>query len=421
MITLPVLRSHRPVALVLAAAALGLAACGPAAPAAPARPASSAAAATPAPAATPSPAAPATTGPGRAPAAGFQVLSMTFVSDQQGWALGSVPCGASRCGALLGTTDGGARWTPLTAPTRTVPGPYNQCPAGAACAGQIRFATPLTGYAYDSSVLITTDGGRTWQPAGGPASSLEAADGTVVRVADPEGCSGAPGQVQVAAAGSTAWRPLPAPYVSLQCPAVLYRQGERLVLIAYGNAAGGVPATAVLARSADGGQTWTAAAPDSCGGGDGYATGVALAPPDVLVLLCQQQGQNANGTDRPGWIRVSADGGAQYGPDEVIPLLPHQPGDIPGYQVAAASAGRILVVEGTDGDGAPGTDVLLTVNGGRSWSPTGYLADRGPVLLVGFEDPLTARVAQGNTVWTTRDGGRTWLSDHFQSAQVSPG
>jgi photosystem II stability/assembly factor-like uncharacterized protein len=405
-------RPRRLAALALIAAALGLAACGPATPAASTRPASSAAAAAPAapPAATSSPAGPGTPGPGPAGPAGFQVLSMSFVSDQQGWALGSVACGTSRCGALVGTTDGGHRWIPLTAPTRAVPDQYQQCPAGTTCAGQIRFATPLIGYAYDSSVLITTDGGRTWRPAGGSASSLEAADGSVVRVADPSGCSGAPGQVQVAAAGGTAWRPLPAPRVALQCPGVLYRQGERLVLIAYGNAAGGVAPTAILARSADGGRGWTATAPDSCGGGDGYATGVALAPPDVLVLLCQHQRPSANGTYNPGWIRVSADGGAQYGPDEVTSL---RPGSAPDYQIAAASAGRILVVVGTDQGGTPGTTFLLTSNGGRSWSPTGFLRPGAPVVLVGFEDPLTARVAEGNTVWTTRDGGRTWGSDHF--------
>jgi hypothetical protein len=415
MITLSALRSRRPVALVLAAAALGLAACGPATPAATARPASSAAAATPAAAAAPGPAAPATTSPGSDRAAGFQLLSMTFVSDQQGWALGSVPCGTSRCGALLGTTDGGATWTPLTAPARTVPGPYDDCPGGASpCAGQIRFATPLVGYAFDQSLLMTADGGRTWAPQGQDISSLEAAGGTVVRVADTLGCSGAPGQVQVADVGSTAWRPLPAPRVALQCPGVLYRQGERLVQVAYGNAAGGVPATALLARSADGGQAWTAATSDSCSAAsgtdhDGFASGVALAPPDVLVQLCQHQRAGPSGAYAPGWIRVSANGGASYGPGETLPAIEHPAGGGSDYQLAAASAGRMLVTENS----AAGSQVLLTGNGGVSWATVLRLPASAPAVLVGFEDPLTARVAQGDHLWTTRDGGRTWVGSQF--------
>ena len=56
---------------------------------------------------------------------GFQVLSMTFVSAQQGFALGTVGCGSSRCVALLGTSDGGGIWRRLTAPTTTL-----ACPAG---------------------------------------------------------------------------------------------------------------------------------------------------------------------------------------------------------------------------------------------------------------------------------------------------
>jgi hypothetical protein len=400
---------------VAAAAVAGLAACGPVhpagsaagAPAGTTAPATTAAA-TSAPAATPPAAAGAPT------SAGFQVLSMSFVSDQQGFALGSVGCGASRCGALLGTTNGGATWTPLTAPARTVPGQYGFCTSGTPCDGQIRFATPLIGYAYDQSLLMTTDGGRTWRSQGQDVSSLEAADGTVVRVADSPGCSGAPGQVQVAPVGTTTWRPLPAPLVVRQCPAVLYRQGERLVLAAYGNPAGGVVATATLARSADGGQAWTAAASDSCSSPtgpdhDGYATAVALGQPDVLVQLCQHQLPGADGTYAPGWIRVSVNGGTSYGPVEAVPLLAQGEGT-PGDQLAAAGAIRMLMVEHVDGDGEDGSQVLLTVNGGVSWSTVLRLPAGAPVVLVGFEDPLTARVAQGDVVWTTRNGGRTWVS-----------
>ena len=79
--------------------------------------------------------------------AGFRVLSMSFVSDQRGFALGTVSCATGRCVALLGTPDGGSSWAQLAAPTRAAGGVYNTCPDGQPCVQQVRFATPLTGYA----------------------------------------------------------------------------------------------------------------------------------------------------------------------------------------------------------------------------------------------------------------------------------
>jgi len=394
----------------LVAGALALAACGtasspspPAGPPSVSRPAGSSAPARPL-SPSPSPGSPGSV-------AGFRVLSMSFVSDLRGFALGTVGCHAGRCVALLGTSDGGSSWRQLTAPTRAAGGVDSTCPAGQPCVQQVRFATPLTGYAYDPSLLVTTDGGLRWHRLRGAyVSSLETAGGTVVRVASAgTGCSGMRYQVDAAAVGSTAWRALPAPPILQICPPVLYRQGERLVLAGYGNPAGGVRATAQIARSADGGQAW-ASGPDHCGGTDGYASTVALAPPDVLVLLCQHQMPGATGAFGPAWVRVSANGGASFGPGQIVPSRPAAaPGTILRYQLAAASAGRLLVVETSQ----HGSRVLLTSDGGRNWSAPLSLTAAGAVVLVGYQDPVTARIAQAGTVWTTTDGGRTWIADRF--------
>jgi hypothetical protein len=419
--------SARAAAAVAAlAVAVTLAACNPSSPG-PAASASSpvTAASTPATAPASGTAAPATSpaagrpGGGAGPA-GFRVLSMSFVSDQRGFALGTDGCGRERCPAVLGTADGGRTWTRLGAPDATAPGADGRCSAEEVpCVDEVRFATPLIGYAYDPSLYVTTDGGRQWQLRIGNISSLEAADGTVVRVASAyPGCSGSQVEVDVAATGSGTWAPLPAPMLAAICPPVLYRQGEQLVLAAYGNPAGGVAATASISRSGNGGQTWTPRAPDSCYshlgyGRDGYASALALAPPAVLVLLCQHQLPGADGSYGASWVRVSTDGGASYGPDEAVPELAQPRGDVGSYQLAAASAGRLLAVEDIDGDGEHGSQVLLTVNGGVTWSTVLRLPTGPPVVLVGFEDPLTGRVAQGDLVWTTRDGGRTWTEDEF--------
>ena len=408
--------------LAAIAAAVVMAGCAAASPAASASPPGSPAARQPS-----SPAGPPSAGPapdgtasaagspaGRVSPAGFRVLSMSFVSDQQGWALGTVPCGTGRCLSLLGTADGGAAWHQLAAPTREPGSVYSTCPNGSPCVQQVRFATPLIGYAYDPSLFLTTDGGRTWsaQP-GADTSSLETADGTVDRVeSGAVGCAGQPYKFLTAPAGGLQWLAAPAPEIATICPPVLYRQGQRLILAGYGNPAGGVRATAQLGRSADGGQSWVTGL-DNCGGSDGYASGVALAPPDVLVLLCEHQAPEASGAFGPAWVRVSVNGGASFGPDETIPpLVTPQPGELYGYQLVAASAGRLLVTE-TDLSGRLPGRVLLTGTGGQSWTATLSLPAGLPVLLVGYEDPDTGRIAQGGTVWTTRDGGASWVADSF--------
>jgi len=346
------------------------------------------------------------------PASGFQVLSMTFVSDQRGFALGSVGCATGRCGALLGTADGGRTWHRLTRPTRALGGVYSTCQHGRPCVQEVRFATPLIGYAFSPALLMTADGGRHWhllKMTG--VTSLEAAGGTVVRVAAGyEGCAGAPYQVESAADGSNSWQAMPAPMIETICPPVLYRQDSRIVLAGYGNAAGGVRATARIDRSADGGRTWTAG-PDSCGGKDGYASTLALAPPSTLVLVCKHQMPRHNGTFGPAWIRISTDDGSSFGADEHLPMLPVPKGTITDDQLAAASAARLLVVE----TGLSGSRLVRSDDGGRTWTTSLQFPGTGNVLLVGFEDPRTARVAQGDTVWTTRDGGRSWRADHFAS------
>ncbi len=343
---------------------------------------------------------------------GFQVLSMTFVSDNQGWALGSFKCGAHHCLALLGTTDGGTHWQALTPPTKYAGGVYGQCPHGKPCAEQVRFMNSDIGYAYDPSLFLTTDGGHTWtRLPGADISSLEGADGTVARViTGSTGCAGQPYQLQSAAVGSDTWTTLPAPKIEMICPPLLYRQGDRLILVGYGNPAGGVRATAQIDRSVNNGKTW-ASGPDKCGGKSGYASDVALAPPDTLILLCQHQMPMPNGKFGPAYVRISHNDGATFGPDHVLPAAQAPKGTIESYQIAAGTSNRILVTE----TGTHGSKLIESQNGGRTWVTDITMPSKTPVILVGFEDPLTARVAQGDTVWTTRTGGTAWVANKFVS------
>ena len=126
---------------------------------------------------------PPTSAPPSTQAAGsIDVQDVSFVSTDQGWALGS--------GELVTTTDGGASWTRL-------PGP----PPGLV---HIRFASPQVGYAWTTtgSLWITTNGAASWQPGGlTQVLSLETAAGWVWSIA---GAQPYP-SIWRAPAGSTDW------------------------------------------------------------------------------------------------------------------------------------------------------------------------------------------------------------------------
>jgi hypothetical protein len=342
---------------------------------------------------------------------GFSVLSMSFISDLKGYALGTVKCASGRCVSVLRTGDGGATWAQLNAPTQQA-GSVNVCPGRQPCVSEIRFATPLIGYAFGPSLFMTTDGGTHWRQLRGlSVTSLEAAGGatgTAIRVASPgQGCSGEPYKVQSATVGTSTWHLLAAPPAVRICPPTLYRQGQRLALVAYGNPAGGVRATAAIEVSDNGGSTWKGVT-DKCGGKDGYAAQVTIAQPHVLVLLCRHQLANS-GTP---WVRISTNDGATFGPDRPV-VAPH---GLPaksafGYQVAAGSASRLTVVA----TGAHSSKVYVSQNGGQTWTTELSVQGGGNIVLAGFQDPLTAWIAQGGRVWSTVSGGKHWTARQFKN------
>src|ERR1051325_2636696 len=86
----------------------------------------------------------------------FHAQSMSWISAQHGWMLGTAPCGSSTCTTVLGTPDAGGTWNTV--------GTINAAMTLERASGvtEIRFADDLHGWAFDPAAWVTNDGGLTW-------------------------------------------------------------------------------------------------------------------------------------------------------------------------------------------------------------------------------------------------------------------
>jgi hypothetical protein len=104
---------------------------------------------------------------------GFDPVSFTAISASEYWLLGLAPCSNPVCTSIVRTTDGGAHFSGVPAPTSVLD-------VGNGASGGIntlRFADALDGYAFDDNpggaFWSTHDGGAHWaQPAFMPGHQL---------------------------------------------------------------------------------------------------------------------------------------------------------------------------------------------------------------------------------------------------------
>lgn len=363
--------------------------------------------------------APAAMGPAPDPgdsATGFQAVALTWVTTQQGWALGIAPgCLGQRCSTVLETTDGGRHWVTVAdlhdclleaAPVG--------CPAGVPQVSQIRFANADIGYVFASDggpFAMTTNGGLSWTlQAGRQASAIKVGYGTAMRVSFSQG--GCPGpcdwSVDQASLGQNSWTTVFTPPTSVNHGNVaLLRQGPSDIYTAFlGNpAAGAGGQQSQLYVSTNGGLSW-AAHPDPCARSrpqDYVASNFAVAPGGVLVALCTSRSGGS-----PQMVTVSSDQGSTFGPLEP---LPHS-GSGFFSEIAATSARDLFVA-------IPGTELVESSTGGQSWR----VAIEGKAQItpttpestfLGFETSLVGRwIGTPDTLWTTTDGGATWSASRF--------
>jgi photosystem II stability/assembly factor-like uncharacterized protein len=103
--------------------------------------------------------------------AGTTATSVSFISTQTGWVLGTARCAHRPCSMILRTEDRGQTWVGLPAPRERI-----SAPEGSGLWG-LRFADANRGFAYGNGIWQTTNGGASWARVSSPGRfvfSLEA-------------------------------------------------------------------------------------------------------------------------------------------------------------------------------------------------------------------------------------------------------
>jgi hypothetical protein len=335
----------------------------------------------------------------------LQPVSVTFVSANEGWVLGGVPCASGQCPFIVRTLDGGRTWTPVAAPATTitsgspVPPGYVDVTGGV---DGIRFADPLDGWVFGPELWATHDGGSTWQQITLPGASgaavvaLEARAGSVqAAVYDPAtefvvATSPVANDQWTIGGVTTSMGAGPVPQAGL---VLAGRSGWMLV----------VNRTVVGGLSL-GSTGWVSWQPP-CQGVNGPAL---LAASDSLhvVAACDEgvwgPGPGATRYAPEEHLYISTNGGTSF--TRSAAALPFS-----GISAVAAPTSSVIALAGSQ---ASGTIVAVAADGGQTWTTTLQLGT-AQVTYLGFTTSSQGVLIANTGMWMTRDGGHTWSQVSF--------
>jgi hypothetical protein len=365
----------------------------------------------------------------------FQPQSVTFVSLQHGWALGTTSCASGRCLALRETTDSGRHWSAQSLPGALVGAADRRVPAQndgyAAQSLDVRFADQADGWIYGGvpdvihesgatyastrPVLWSThDGGSRWTrqtlPALGTQSviyDLEAADGTAYLLL---ANARAQASVERTPVAHDDWTRASTPV--LPGPAGGAQPGGGIVLagatgwIVEGNDRG----TDGSARLVGG--HWVAWTPPCAQVGHSLALPAASSPSD-LVAMCVMGGfayplspQAPRGA-RLGssWLYLSTNGGQSFHAGPQVPAS--AAGDAAYGGPISSPAPGTIVTGGRSGAGR--NDLVASFDRGAHWT----VESADAPLYVGFTSPtqgvaIVQAPSNALSLLMTFDGGRQW-------------
>lgn len=346
--------------------------------------------------------------PGGPVPAGFQPESVTFTSPDRGWALGTAPCrGPGPCTSVVRTTDGGRTWAGIPAPVTALGSGQEGAPGVA----NLRFADPADGWAFGSELWATHDGGSHWkqlQLPGGeglPASvvSLEAGGGQAYALDIPgtqQSSGTGTAQLYQTAVGSDAWAPVAGASVPRAESGLVIVSGSGVWIVV--QTAGGQ--AVFLARGASG---WSPRALP-CGQ---PSLAVAAATAQSMATICS--GGGAAGSE-PKQLYLSSNGGQSWQPASTGP----SGGDTlevamasPSVVVVAAASGASWLYGTFDGGRTWSTVEQDTSSGGAPWRDLGFTNTSQGVVIEGLKPGVAG--LPPNRLLMTRDGGHSWAPVTF--------
>jgi hypothetical protein len=337
---------------------------------------------------------------------GFVPLSVSFVSQNIGFAWGTVD--GSNTGAVAMTADRGRQWTRLpNAPA--VRAELDSADAD----GQIRFVSATVGYIFGSSLYVTRNAGQSWQslPTPGYVDDLEAVNQQAWALVRPRGQGDPAVQLYTATAARPGLTPVSdaSGIIGGSAPAGT----DSIAVNSYGQKAGparfsvDVLIGGATFRQGINGSLWINQI-DPCGTSDTSGD-----PLDSALIA-------ASGSNRNTMVAAcgyGASGGAQHkvvytsNPKQAWLPTASAPSDAGVLETLSAGSHNTIVVGDTQGS------AQLSTNGGRSWVSD----DARPgvqLAFVGFIDTrrivaLSDAASGGVGAFAvSEDSGRSWPVVH---------
>jgi photosystem II stability/assembly factor-like uncharacterized protein len=345
-----------------------------------------------------------------------------FLDARFGWAPVARSCGEQACISVYMTDDGGDTWAARTVdPMRFDAGdrPFVRPRP------MVRLASREIGWLVDEQgrLFVTNDGSATWrtEPTVGAVIELQAHGQDVWRLEkvcrqQRQDCHVT---LMISSDYGRSWAEAHPPEIGTTGASLVWpsRQVGYILSDRGDTTIDNRGPDSILARTTDGGGSWTTLRPPCSGynnGGDYEGPGsggwdLAASAPQDLWLVCQDTA--ASGSMQPKRLFRSSDGGVTWSPDLGTPNS-----GAGGYTVAASPKRACR--------GASQTSITCTRDGGRSWfvpiangAESPYAA--GLVGVYQFADDRHGwafgedeTTGDFTALWHTADGGESWSRQH---------
>jgi photosystem II stability/assembly factor-like uncharacterized protein len=328
----------------------------------------------------------------------FEAQSVSFVSAQTGFVLGTRHCSRLPCTALLEkTVNGGATWTAVPAPAVSLVTHFTTSPTSAV--SSVRFENTNEGWLLGPSLWATTNGGKQWHrvtAVPGEIIDLAVSDGEVYVSAEPADGGLDQARLYESRVGGSKWTLVPK-----VTPLNLLTVFGHSV---WADSANGV--TPGLWTSTDSGLRWSRLS-FRCPKIALSASAVAAASTSDVAIACSDQGY-----PQPGFsvkeVFTSTNGGRTFH----LAGEPPEPGQVYGLAMPPGNPQVITL------NAASGASFLYqSANGGKTWKTNTYY-DGG----LGFSDLSYVSATTGYVIhfmgspviayndglMKTTNAGRTW-------------